>query len=209
MPLSEQQVKRKLYWYDVKTWLGVIFFIGITAPFVATGIADVFGGLFLFVWWYRRQAYRPFYEASLGQGRLTELAKRADEAHLAFDRFCILSHFAGSKLCPICQTPYKPEYKSLLCTSLRSVYRHRPTDPVPNPNPYEWAWHKANGYLPPPPGWSKAQIYISPLDPDVEAMQEEGGPYYEKHGNPLWDRGYGRIPAWYTGRPHQATADRD
>ena len=191
--------KRKLFWYDVTTFTGVVFFIGLTAPFAATGIADVFGGLFLFVWWWRRRAYRPLYEASLGQGRLYELAKEADRAYRAFERNTILNEFADCEFCPICQATITGR-KNELCGSLRDLYPHCPSDPVPNPNPFEWSWFKSNGYLPPPPDWPKTEFYIAPLDPDVGAMQEEGRPYYELHGNPLWDAGYGRIPTWYKAR---------
>ena len=78
------------------------------------------------------------------------------------------------KLCPTCQSPYYP-YKGAdeLCLSLRDVYPHRPCDPAPNPNPYEWSWHVANGYLKPPADWPKSLMYGDPMEPDLEAMREK------------------------------------
>ena len=168
-------------------------------------MAEVFAGLFLFYWYISRLRNRKIYEASLGVGRLHETMVRALAVLQGAQEFAAREYTGIWKLCPTCQSPYYP-YKGAddLCLSLRDIYPHKPADPVPEPNPYEWSWHVANGYPKPPADWPKSFMYIDPMEPDLDAMREKARPYYEQYGNPLWDLGYGRIPQWYKRRsqPH-------
>ena len=202
MPLTPHQIKRRLFWYDVKTAIGVILAIALGTAFAFTGVAEVFAGLFLFCWYISRLRNRKIYEASLGVGRLHETLIRAIDVLQGAQEFAAREYTGIWKLCPTCQSPYLEPNQ--LCMSLRVVYPHKPTDPVPEPNPYEWSWHVANGYLKPPADWPKRLMYVDPMEPDLEAMRKRARPYYEQYGNPLWDAGYGNIPQWYKQRtqPH-------
>jgi hypothetical protein len=195
MPLSTHQIKRKLFWYDCNTGVGVILAIAFGTAFAFTGVAEVFAGLFIFYWYIRRLRNRKLYEASLGVGRLHEVLTRASQVLQGAQEFRARELTGVSKLCRTCQNPYI--YADQHCTSLREIYPHRPCDLPPNPNPYEWCWHVANGYLKPPPNWPKDLLYADPMEPDLDAMRDKARPYYERCGNPLWDMGYGNIPDWY------------
>lgn len=196
--MDMKSAKRKLFWYDVKTWLGIMISVAICAPFMATGIGEIVGGGMILMWYWKRIQYRPFYEASLGVGAVYEAVTKMDKAVNDFNSYVLGSYSAADKLCPTCQSLYF--YKEHVCVALREIHQHKPSDPVPNPNPYEWSWFKANGYVPPPADWPKTKYYISTLEPNIEVMKQEGREYYEKNGNSLWDMGYGTVPQWYVDR---------
>ncbi len=205
-PMASKEVKRKLFWYDFRTWLGVTLVIGLVAPFIATGVADVFGGLLLFAWYQGRRRRRVSYEIHLEieyrDGQLYELATKAAAAVQRFDQVCTTAQYINSKFCRTCQAAYDKTnvYHGMLCCSLQDIYPHSPLADPPDPNPFEWAWFRYNGYPVPPPNWPKDRPYMDPLVDDVDAKKAVARPYYEKYGNPLWDMGYGRIPEWYVRR---------
>ena len=111
MPLSQGQIKRKLFWYDFKTAIGVILAIALGTAFAFTGVAEVFAGLFLFYWYISRLRNRKIYEASLGVGRLHETMVRALAVLQGAQEFAAREYTGIWKLCPTCQSPYYP-YKA-------------------------------------------------------------------------------------------------
>jgi hypothetical protein len=192
--------KARIHWYNFVTFIGLTFIL--TFAFLCGPEIGIFVGLLAYGWYRARERGLLNLQAQVGEGIGAELAEANRELVTATNNLLqvyqddLVREYKACRTCGCGHSKYQID-DIRLCHNSEWTFPHSPTDPPPNPNPWQHWWCQVHGYLLPPPGFPEDQVFVPSWGCDVELGKRLGKPYWLTHDNHAWDTGYATPPDWY------------